>query len=219
MAEKSVIVLNSKQCVEWLTKTHYLKRMPAIMYAYGYVVDGNLKGVCTFSNTIARFNTSVKIYELSRLVIYENSEKNELSWFLSRALRLFPHPAIIVSYADSNWGHNGYIYQATNWIYTGVSSSEKRIWVNGEEVHRRTLNVRYGTSSLDKLKDMGYNIEYENQIGKHRYFFTVGNKRERKKLMGELSKKYKTYPYPKGENSRYDITFEPEKEIYINNFW
>ena len=37
-------------------------------------------------------------------------------------------PKIVVSYADTSKGHVGYVYQATNFIYTGMSAGEQ----NGE---------------------------------------------------------------------------------------
>lgn len=37
-------------------------------------------------------------------------------------LKQYKDDLILVSYADSAQGHHGYIYQATNWIYTGISA-------------------------------------------------------------------------------------------------
>lgn len=214
-----VIRLNSKDCEDWLLNKHYLKRMPTIAVAFGLVIDGKVEGICTFSSAVARFDLSQTPYELSRLVLNEKFERNTLSWFLSRCLKMFPKSAIIVSYADENWGHHGYIYQATNWIYTGLSSSERRIFVNGVEVHRRTLYQRYGTSSIPKLKEMGYDITFDEQVGKHRYFYVTGNKRERSNLRKELESKYDTLPYPKGQNSRYDASYEPEHYTKVGVFF
>jgi len=57
--------------------------------------------------------------ELNRLVIDEGSKKNVLSFFVSQTLKKLPCPNVVVSYADTSQNHHGYIYQATNWIYTG----------------------------------------------------------------------------------------------------
>lgn len=214
-----VIQLKEQECRDWLLKKHYLKRMPTITVAFGLVKNGMVDAVATFSGAVARFELSQHPYELSRLVSNEGLEPNDLSWFLSRCIKQFPKSTILVSYADENWGHHGYIYQATNWLYAGRSSAEKRIFVNGEEVHRRTLNARYGTSSIPKLINMGHDVKYESQVGKHRYFQFTGNKRERNALKKEVAEKYKILPYPKGENSRYDSGEELKHEVFENHFW
>jgi len=146
-------------------------------------------------------------------------ERNILSWFLSNSLNMIKPPRIVVSYADENQGHHGYIYQATNWVYTGKSGSEKRITVDGKEVHRRTLYERYGTSSLPALEKMGHIITYETQVGKHRYFQVTGDKKAKRILRKEIESKYEVLPYPKGENKRYDASYNPEQRFKINMFW
>lgn len=214
-----VIELKAKDCEEWLLKKHYLKRVPTISFAFGILKDETVEGVATFSGAIARFDLPVTPYELSRLVVNDGLPDNTLSWFLSQCIKKFPKPAIIVSYADENWGHHGYIYQATNWLYTGYSSGEKRIFINGEEVHRRTLYARYGTSSIPKLKEMGLEVNFMPQTGKHRYFQFAGNKQEKRLFRKEITDKYKVLPYPKGENDRYDASYVPDHKIKENPFW
>ena len=217
--DRYVVPINHKDCTDWLLNKNYLKRVPTIAYAYGLVVGEQVQGICTFSGAVARFDLSVHPYELSRLVVNEPHDRNILSWFLSKSLSLIPKSTIIVSYADENWGHFGYIYQATNWIYTGTTGAEKRIWVNGAEIHRRTLYERYGTSSIPELINKGLGVKFEEQTGKHRYFQVTGNKSERRKFIKELNSKYDILPYPKGQLRRYDTTYEPDHKFFKNNFW
>jgi hypothetical protein len=146
------------------------------------------------------------ILELNRLCVNQ-IDKNQTSYFVGQCLKLLPSPLTIVSYADSNQKHCGYIYQATNWIYTGLSSSEKKVFVNGQLKHRRSLNSEFGTSSVEKLKKDRINIEIEEQEGKHRYFMFLGNKKEKVEMKKAL--KYKILPYPKGDNKNYDASYQP----------
>ena len=118
-------------CYDWLLKKHYAKRKTPINKAFGLVMGDYITGVCTFAIPASRFEFSKQPYELNRLVVNEGLGKNILSKFVSICLNGFGEAAIIVSYADENYGHHGYIYQSTNWIYTGRSSAEKRIYVNG----------------------------------------------------------------------------------------
>jgi hypothetical protein len=48
---------------------------------------------------------------------------------------------------------------------------------------------------------------------KHRYFYFKGNKYEIKQMHKEL--KFEVEPYPKGENIRYDASYEPSIQIKL----
>lgn len=137
------------KCKEWILKKHYAKRMPSISYSFGLYDDNNfIIGVCTFgmppSSTLAESicgeDYSKIVLELNRLVVNDGLEKNVLSFFVSNCLKLIPKPNIIVSFSDANMGHNGYIYQACNFLYTGESSNiTKFIDKNGDEFHFRNI--------------------------------------------------------------------------------
>jgi hypothetical protein len=213
MLDYQVKPIDYQDCKEWFLKKHYAKRMPPIEFCFGLYYKNVLIGVCSFSTPASRFEfTKFALYELNRLVINEDCKKNSLSYFVSNCLKLMPKPCIIVSYADQSQGHQGYIYQATNWIYTGLSSSEKRIFVNGKELHRRTIYDTYGTSSIQELSKK-HKIEFISQLPKHRYFYFVGDKWQKKQMMKELP--YEIQPYPKGDNKRYDATYEPTTQIKL----
>ena len=208
--------IKNKECKEWLLYKHYAKRIPPIQFAFGlFDIQNTIVGVCTLSIPASRFKLSLDVYELNRLVSNDNLPKNTLSYFVSKVLKKIPTKKIIVSYADKNQNHHGYIYQATNWIYTGFSTAEKKIIVNGKELHRRTLYDTYGTSSIDKLKKKGLNIEQIEQYGKHRYLYILDNKKNRKKIFQEIKNKYGTIPYPKGDNKKYDASYKPKTQTQL----
>jgi len=151
-----VVRLNKSTYKDWFLKKHYLKRMPfSIAFTFGLVIDSKLEGICAFSYPTGSFDFSTSVYELSRMVLNDELKKNTLSWFLSQSLKQINEPSVVVSYADENQGHYGYIYQATNWLYTGYSSAEKLMFVNGKKISRRSVHDIYGTSSIPKLVEMG----------------------------------------------------------------
>lgn len=203
-----------EQTYEWLLNKHYAKRIPPIMESFGlYDKNKTLQGVCTFSMPTRMYNNGDNIFEnlsidtmeLNRLVVNEGLGKNVLSYFVSWCLKLLPQPKCIVSYADFNNGHHGYIYQATNWIFTGKTNPRaKFIDVNGKDVHERTIWSRYG--SEDKALASG-EIKKSIQDGKYRYFKFLGDKEMLLKMKNHF--KLRTYPYPKGENKRYDASYKP----------
>lgn len=142
----------------WIEEMHYAKRMPSISYAFGMFLNNKLTGVCTFgmppSSTLAQSIAGKKykyiVIELNRLITLDDLPKNALSQFIAKCFKLLPTPKIIVSFADPNNGHHGYIYQATNFIYTGESSNTTQ-WIDkdGKEFHFRNIGHYQKNNKLD----------------------------------------------------------------------
>jgi hypothetical protein len=196
---------------DWLLNKHYAKRIPSISYAFGLYEGDLLQGVCTFGSPPSRalcigvcgIDNSAKVNELNRLCVNENLEKNALSLFLSNSLRMLPNDLIIVSYADTSQNHVGYIYQATNWIYTGLSAKRTERY-DADNPHKHSKSV------TDSKKYLYENLSVRNRPQKHRYVFFTGNKRDKERLKSQL--KYKVQPYPKGDNQRYDASYTPNTQ-------
>ena len=210
------------QTHEWLLNKHYAKRVPQIMFSFGiYDKDKNLQGVCTFGMPTRVMNNgasifggklNVKTVELNRLVVNENLGKNLLSFFVSKCLMFLPKPICVVSYADSSQGHHGYIYQATNWIFTGLNKVHERKIKdkNGKDVHPRTAWEMAKKAGFDNTMDfVNSSEEYEqgDYSKKYRYFQFLGNNEEVKNMKRKLV--YQIQQYPKGKNSRYDASYQP----------
>src|SRR5690348_2927376 len=49
-------------------------------------------------------------------------------------------------------GASGKIYQASNWLFVGITGHEAGITLNGKLTHRRTINSKYGTSDIQWLR-------------------------------------------------------------------
>lgn len=205
--------IDSFLCKEWLLKKHYAKRIPSISYCFGlYDLDNILVGICTFGSPPSRslcvgicgIENSNKVLELNRLCVNDGLIKNVLSFFVSYCLKLLPDNKIIVSYADTSQGHHGYIYQATNWIYTGLSAKRtERFDLNNPNKHSK---------SISDNKKFKYNeLAIRQRAQKHRYIYFTGTKKQIKNLKSSL--KYKIEPYPKGDNKRYDSSYTPSIQI------
>lgn len=219
---------------DWLLNKHYAKRLCSVSYAYGLYIDGIISGVVTYgmspSATLAESIAGEKyrsiVYELNRLITLDNLEKNVLSMFVSKSFKLLPKPTIIVSFADPNNGHNGYIYQATNFLYTGVSSNTVQFtYPDGSEFHFK--NFRHKKHSSSFRKQIGkenptnqdiidfYDLQKKNISGKHRYIYINGSKSEKRHIMREF--KLEILPYPKGENKNYEVEFN-DMDVQLNLF-
>jgi hypothetical protein len=145
---------------------------------------------------------SDKVIELTRLWIKDGTPKNTESYFIGKTLRLIPKDYdIIVSYAEIGAGHVGTVYQATNWIYTGLSDRHVEWRLNGEVgKHSRHLFDELG--GIENAKQFyGDAMERHERGRKHRYVFFNGSKKRKKELLNKL--KYPIMGYPKLEKSEY----------------
>jgi hypothetical protein len=192
--------INYEDTKDLILNVHYAKRMPSISYAYGLFEDGNLVGLVSYGvpasprvcEGLCGKEHSKKVLELNRLVL-RNNKKNEASILVSKSLKLLPKPSIVISYADTSQNHVGYIYQATNFIYLGLSAKAKdRVFVNGE----KSKHGRHMIST--DIEDIKEKTVLVDRPRKHRYLHIMANKRDKKELLKQL--KYEIKPYPKGED-------------------
>jgi len=199
--EYDVRVISGKMCYPFLLKIHYARRIPSIMYSFGLFFNNELIGVVTYgappSPTLqVQWGKHFLLLELNRLVLSKKMEKNVLSFFVSQSLKMLPDKTVVVSYADSDFNHHGYIYQSTNWFYTGIGSKgcKRFIMKDGSERHSRHIHL----INMDLVDDVLLSS------GKHRYYFFVGNKRDKRVFLDVLLDLYDILPYPKGLNNYYD---------------
>ena len=162
-----------------VVKNHYLHRRPSISYAYGLFCGSELVGVITIGVPASRHlqkglcpSNPSKVFELNRLWVDDKMPRNTESWFMSRALALTP-PMILCSYADTEQGHVGYVYRASNWYYSG--------WTDMDRKTPRYDYVVAGKHSRDAFRN---NNEYTRVLRKpkYKYWTVTGSKRERKRL-------------------------------------
>jgi len=222
----TVRTIMSFECREWFLKKHYAKRLPSTSYAFGIYKEKKLMGVCSYGRPMSpalvsgSFNGLYQdnFLELNRLVIDEKSKKNVLSFFVSQTLKKLPSPNVIVSYADTSQDHHGYIYQATNWIYTGLSAKRPDYKIKGlEHLHSASITDSLGRTDKKDIKQVqklrekyGEDFYMVDRPRKHRYFYVLGNKKQRKEMIRNLA--YKVEPYPKGENKKYDASYQPSTQ-------
>jgi len=206
-----VKAITNFDCKDWLLHKHYAKRIPPIEFAFGLFIDNILSGVVTFGTPVSStlrnlWKNKYKVMELNRLVVNDGLPKNTLSHFVSTALKMLLKPLVIVSYADTSKNHNGYIYQATNFYYTGLSAEFKDYYVKGmEHLHNGTImDLSRGQENRVQWlrKKFGDDLIMIDRPRKHRYFIFIGSKTDKKKMLKGLP--YKILEYPKGENKRYD---------------
>ena len=209
-------------CKEWLLKKHYAKRIPSISYSFGLFTGGLMVGCCTFGQPPSdqiRFccgdDYIENTIELNRLIKNDGLEKNVQSWFVARCFEMLPKPMIIISYSDPNYGHNGYTYQALNFLFTGKGGEKKEFKWNGKRYNSRHIkDYWFKANGLEFTKDLTIDENFRKAGGevvkvemKNRYVYLLGNKRQKKDMRKKLT--YPVLEYPKGDNKRYDASYKP----------
>ena len=167
-----------------------------VVAAVAYGPGGNSK---TFGAVVPGFDSS-NARELIRLWVHPDAPKNTASYVVAKSLRLLPDKVgLVVSFADSGQGHAGYVYQALNFYYCGMSGEGIRYTdKSGVEVTARLANV-YKMRNPDKFADKSLG-EIRSELGwtavkshsKHRYCLGVGPQKRR--VNKELAKKASAYP-------------------------
>lgn len=217
---KEVRPVPFEQAKPWFIHKHYAHRVPSVSFAFGLYLDGILKGVVSYGTPasspllsgVCGKEHADKVIELNRLVMDADCPKNSASFLVGRSLRMLPKPKIVVSYADTGQGHVGYIYQACNFLYTGLSAKRTDWKLKGQE-------GKHGATIADMSRGQEHRAQYmrdtygddfylEERSRKHRYIYFVGCD-----LRSVLS--YPVLPYPKGESKRYDSGKEVPKQLCL----
>ena len=181
---------------------HYAKTVPSASYAYNVYNDkqewcGTIVYGGGANKYIARPFGMVngEVFELVRVALY--GKQPCTSECVAASLRQLhkdaPQLKLIVSYADADQDHYGTIYQATNWIYLGLTDvgDSSAFIVFGKRMHRKSCYSRGWVQNEEWLKkNVDPNAKALITKGKRKYIFVFD-----KKLRKEWQKK--ALPYPK----------------------
>lgn len=183
----------------FIEENHYSHKLPqAIKYRFGLYYDNKLLGIAIFSVPANRF-TITSIFknetqhigiELSRFFTYDATPRNFESYCLQRCfeyIKLNSNYDVIVSYADPNFNHAGYLYQALNGLYLGQTAPEVRYFYKGQLWTRRSLGRQKGDTEAEHAKRiLADGAEKVKMQGKYKYIFFTCSRRRKKELLFKL---------------------------------
>lgn len=188
-----------KTAKDLIVENHYSHTIPqAIKYRFGLYNNKELLGVAIFSVPANRYtitsavdtdNQSIGV-ELARVWTSNDSPKNFESRVLAMCFKeVKKQYQVIVSYADPNFGHQGYLYQALNGLYLGQTNPEPRYIVDGKLITRRGLGRSKGDTEKEHIQRLlTQGASKVKMKGKHKYIWLFNKK---------LTLKVPTLPYPK----------------------
>lgn len=182
-----IVRVPGKAVREYIIKNHYSHKVAPISYAWAMQDEnGEIVGAVTFGQPASPFvrisirsKEPIEVLELNRLAI-TSTAKNCASKLIGYALKELPKNILIVSYADCGVGHVGYVYQATNWHYAGMSKART-------DIYSESGHARHHCGDKNKR---------QARSPKHRYWTSTGKTATKKSLWPSL-------PYPKGETKRH----------------
>ena len=200
--EYKIVMCERKDIKEFIHRYHYTRHVPSnCNYYFGWIYRGRLVSVAIFGIPANKWRED--LIELKRLARVEDNNII-LSKFISNCCKILKQRKhdLIVSYADKEQGHKGYIYQACSWKYHGYRKPAViGIVIDGIKVHGRTCNHRYGTRSLEKLKNTFPNKTIVNWKDQGKYLYWKSLNKKGKKKPKRLNLESNIYPKDRKENA------------------
>jgi hypothetical protein len=197
----SVKSIDNATAQQLVVENHYLHRKAPCSQAFGLFDESDkLRGVVMYgtpSSSALRAGIAGKehannVIELTRLWIDDSTPKNSESYLIGNSIK-HCDKEIVVSFADTSQNHLGIVYQATNWIYTGLSAKRTDWSVEGIDKHGHTWADKYTAAEMRQL--FGDRFTLVPRSRKHRYIYLNAKGKRRKELKALL--KYEQQPYPK----------------------
>ena len=168
-------------CVNW----HYSKTMPATItkpLKIGVWENDVFIGVIIYTVGVgATLNSQFgigrqEICELQRVALKKhiNSVSRMIAISLKFLKKKCPKLRLIVSFADVYQGHNGGIYQAGNWIYSGETAKGIAYFnKDGRQIHPRNVGKVTGNDKYGVKKYGKSGLRQEERPGKYRYLMPL----------------------------------------------
>lgn len=184
---------------------HYAKKVPSVKQGFNVYNDKNewcgviCYGVGANLQIAKPYDKwQGQVLELVRVALNGKQGHGNTSAAVAMSLKamkkMYPWVDLIISYADMDQEHFGTLYQATNWIYTGLKNANTKggaYIIFGKKMHGRSVAHKGWKQSYLWLKEhVDPNVEEVVTKGKHKYLYPM-NKQTRKRIQ------ILSVPYPK----------------------
>ena len=162
------------------------------------IIGAMIYALPSMKSTASKYNPDnpLRCWELRRLCCIDDTPTNTESYFIGQTLKWLKRNTdieVIISYADLEFGHEGVIYKATNFIHLGKSGGGRVLMVDGKKYHARSLNQkekpygrdlkrRWKNKNGHKFWDSEQDMHFVNTKPKNIYVYYL-NKKVKKKLL------------------------------------
>lgn len=189
MITYSVKPITRQEAESIIKEWHYSHSINGVMadYCFGLfdkevLIGAMIFGRLAMANQWKKYvDVPTKLIELRRLACIDQTPKNTESFFIGHCLRwLKKNTAIelVVSYADSNYGHIGTIYKASNFEFKGMTATGRVIMWGDKKYHDKAIRTTYKGQlkpfalRLKKALESG-EAKYKDQEGKYIYLYRL----------------------------------------------
>lgn len=200
--EMTVAPVPMQELREFVWRYHHTGHTGMGLRRFGLWHGMTLLGVIAFGMPTPRAARSVfgaagagHVWDMSRLMLADVAPHNSESRLIGGAMRLVAandaHVWAVLSFADPAAGHLGYVYQATNALYTGTGGNP--VYYVDELGSRRAPNSNGSWITREQAESRGWS----KHVGppKHRYLYLIGTRAERRARRAAL--RLPVLPYPK----------------------
>jgi len=177
-----LIPISRVEAKKIIVRNHYSHTLPGgTKMCFGIMRNGKLLGAMVFGvgpfygYKLVNGASPDDVVTLTRLWMSDELPRNSESKVLGLALQSLRKDTslkFVIAYSDPTFGHLGTIYQATNWLYSGLSSATPLYDIgDGMLHHSRSLAHELGSHSIRYLTSQGVNARIVPQQAKHRYIY------------------------------------------------
>lgn len=194
-----------KDVQEFARRYHYTGVGNNIHWRWGLYHGVVLHGVVAYNLPTRSVCASVfgeerlhNVWHMGRLILSDDSPRNSESRLIAGSLRAiqrdYPDVWGVLTYAATDVGHLGYVYQATNALYTGTAGDP--FYYVDQQGQRRGTHLDGRGVTEERAREMGWTRHKGG--AKHRYLYVLGSKTQRRQRMAHL--RLPTMPYPKEDS-------------------
>jgi hypothetical protein len=187
---------------EFARRWHYSHGGGSALWRYGLFDGFTLVGVVAYNlpsreacGVVFGPEFAASVVHMGRLVCADDAPRNTESRLIGESLKMLakdrPDTRAVLTYAAQDQGHLGYVYQATNAIYTGVGG-RYQTYTSADGTH---ISTKGKSSPEGRTKLLAAGGAVARALPRHRYVYLLGNKTERKESRRLL--KLPVLPYPK----------------------
>jgi hypothetical protein len=203
VSDMTVAPVGTRDVEEFCNRYHYAVTGGNMTWNWGLWHGVTLLGVVSYNLPTRPTCEAVfgpehfdKVWHMGRLAMAEVAPHNSESRLIGGSLRAIRHghPGVwcVLTFAATGQGHIGYVYQATNALYAGMTTA--RFFYTDTLGQRRSPKQGRNLRKAD-AESRGWTVQHEGP--KHRYLYILGNQAERRSRMALL--RYPLLPYPKAE--------------------
>lgn len=205
LRESETRLINFKTAETIILDYEWIGTMPlprSCRYMFGIYFEGVLGGALVYVEPSTRqflVDYPRKVVQLNRGATAHWTPRNTASRMIGQSVRHLRREGVIaiIAYCTPEAGEIGEIYQACNFMYTGMTAPSTSYYLDNHWVSARTLadKIKWARTRSEAWQVKFATLPSRQLGGKFRYVLPIGTKKENAEFVAHF--KYQSLPYPK----------------------